>query len=124
MEIKRYDIVEYRSEPCRVMQVDYADETVYISGYHHWIGASDVKLLKSVTVPTFEIGDKVVIKPISAEDKYSYVAGWDDDMNGMMASQSGPYVIKDYFDVDDTYEINGFWFAAYHLELAPTYDIV
>lgn len=124
MEIKRYDIVEYRGEPCRVMQVDYADETVYISGYHHWISASDVKLLKSVTVPTFEIGDKVVIKPISAEDKYSYVAGWDDDMNGMMASQSGPYVIKDYFDVDDTYEINGFWFAPYHLELSLPYDIV
>ena len=124
MKIKRYDIVEYRGEPCRVMQVDYADETVYISGYHHWISASDVKLLESVTVPTFEIGDKVVIKPISAEDKYSYVAGWDDDMNGMMDSQSGPYVIKDYFEGDDTYEIDGFWFAAYHLELSLPYDIV
>ena len=123
MEIKRYDIVEFHGERHRVMYVDRRDDTIYISGYNRWIGIQDVQLLESVEIPIFKSGDEVVIKPIPTEEKVAYTTGWDDQMDDMVGNQY-THVIEDCFVEDGAYQINDIWFAAYHLESTPTYDIV
>lgn len=123
MDIKRYDIVEFYGERHRVMHIDRRDDTIYISSHNRWIGIQDVRLLESVTIPTFEIGDEVIIGPIPTEEQIAYGMGWDDSMSDMVGNQY-THVIEDCFVEDDAYQINDIWFAAYHLKPVPTYDIV
>lgn len=73
MKIKRYDIVEYCGMYCRVMNINYDDNDAKISPYG-WVDLPELKLLESVDVPIFDIGDEVLIHPIDADDYEEYAA--------------------------------------------------
>lgn len=123
MDIKRYDIVEFHGERYRVMYIDRRDDTIYISGYNRWIDIQDVQLLEPVTIPTFKVGDEVIIESIPIEEQIAYPMGWDSQMDDMVGDQY-IHVIEDGFVEDGSYQIDDIWFAAYHLKSVPTYDIV
>lgn len=123
MDIKRYDIVEFHGERYRVMYIDRRDDTIYISGYNRWIDIQDVQLLEPVTIPTFKVGDEVIIESIPIEEQIAYPMGWDSQMDDMVGDQY-THVIEDGFVEDGSYQIDDIWFATYHLKSVPTYDIV
>lgn len=121
MEIKQHDIVEYEGENYRVRRVDLSDNTIKLCG-HDWVPISDVTLVKSVVLPEFQVGDKVIIRPISTKEKLDYPCGWADGMGDMVGDNIHAISAHDPFD--NTYLIYDYWFCPYHLERIGDYDIV
>lgn len=76
MDIKQYDIVEFRGNPCRVMYISHEDNDLQISPYG-WVPQSNVKLLESTHIPTLNIGDEVIIHEIDDGDQNIILpTGW------------------------------------------------
>ena len=121
MEIKQYDIVGYKGENYRVRRVDLSDNTIRLCGYN-WVPISDVTLLKSVALPEFQVGDKVIIRPISTKEKSDYASGWSYGMDNMVGDNT--HTIRAHDPFDNTYLIYDYWFCPYHLERIGDYDIV
>lgn len=121
MEIKPYDIVEFNGERERVMRLHPYENEVHITSYG-WVDKSAVTLLKSIDVPTFEIGDEVFIKPIESGDCEEYSAGWKWEMDKFVNTQSTVIAVDDIARVCKL--ANGYWFANYHLENINNYDMI
>lgn len=121
MKIKRYDIVEYCGMYCRVMNINYDDNDAKISPYG-WVDLPELKLLESVDVPIFDIGDEVVIHEIDDGDRKYYSADWVDGMDELIGTTS---TIVNIDIREGTCRLeNGYWFCPYHLEKINDYDII
>lgn len=120
MDIKQYDIVEFRGNPCRVMDIDN-DDDILVSPYG-WVPLLDVKLLESVHIPTLNVGDEVFIHNIDPGDRIAYSADWVYGMDSLVNTRS---TIVD-IDIDEGICRlgNSYWFAPYHLEKIDDYDII
>ena len=127
MDIKVGDIVEYQGQKYRVLnRVNSSMKELQIFNSFHsaWTYESDVKLVESIQVPTFEIGDHVVVNDIPSCEKTASNGVWVSRMNSRIGdvfkvenyqnhSQHGPLALLD-----------GLWFRNYHLEKVEDYDIV
>ena len=131
MDIKTFDIVDVKGQRCRVMGAPTENGTIKVSLYGR-IELDDVTLVKSVTVPTFEVGDEVIIEPIPSDESYNYTYGWGGNMSDMMfrSEQYGTtYTVTEislskqgngfYYQLDDK-----FVFAPYHLKKVINYDLI
>lgn len=121
MEIKPYDIVEFEGERERVMRLHSYKNEARITSYG-WVNKSSLTLLEPFDNPIFNLGDKVLIKPIGYGDRDEYSAGWKWEMDAFINTQST------VVEVDNVQRVcklaNGYWFANYHLENINNYDIV
>ena len=127
MDIEVGDIVEYQGQKFRVLnRVNSSMKELQIFNSLHsvWTYESDVKLVESIQVPTFEIGDHVVVNDIPSCEKTASNGVWVSRMNSRIGdafrvenhqnhSQHGPLVLLD-----------GLWFRAYHLEKVEDFDII
>ena len=131
MDIKTFDIVCVKGRRCRVMQAPTEYGTVRVSLYGS-IALDDVNLVEPVTVPTFEVGDKVTIAQIPSYEQRNYTYGWRGEMSDMVlrSEQYGTeYAITEVslskqgngfcYRLDDKYV-----FAPYHLKKVVDYDFV
>ena len=127
MDIKVGDIVEYDGRQYRVLRCSSGFEKklhLFSDFSSALVYESDVKLVESIQVPTFEIGDHVVVNDIPSCEKTASNGVWVSRMNSRIGdvfrvenyqnhSQHGPLVLLD-----------GLWFRNYHLEKVEDYDIV
>ena len=131
MDIKTFDIVEVYGITCRVMGMSTKYGTVKASFYGD-VELNDVKLVESVIIPTFEVGDEVTIIPIPVNEQRNYPYGWGNNMSRMMnnAVQCGTtYTVTDVRSSKHgngfRYQLNDtFVFAPYHLKKVVDYDFV
>lgn len=123
MEIKDFDMVKCEGKIRRVMLSSSYDDEVYVSGCG-WVPRSDVKLVESTVVETFEPGDKVKIKDIPLAEMRDYPHLWKQGMTKMLLHEDRIYTISEKSHVCDRYKINNMWFAPYHLEKVNHFDIV
>ena len=120
MEIKQYDIVEYKGEPCRVMNTE--SQTFIKISPHGWVPIDEVHLVESVTVPIFGIGDSICINNIDQRDRDEYSATWLHSMDKLVNTAS---TIVDFDENEGIYLLaNSFWFVPYHLEKVDRYDMI
>lgn len=127
MTIKVGDIIEYQGQKYRVLNrinSSMKELQIFNSFGSAWVYEPDVKLVESIQVPTFEIGDHVVVNDIPSCEKTASNGVWVSRMNSRIGdvfrvenyqnhSQHGPLVLLD-----------GLWFRNYHLEKVEDYDIV
>ena len=131
MDIKTFDIVDFKGRHCRVMRAPMSDGNIKVSLYGE-VGLDEVNLVESVTLPTFEVGDKVTIAQIPSYEQRNYTYGWRGEMSGMVfrsAQYGTEYTITEvslskqdngfYYRLDDKYV-----FAPYHLQKVIDYDFV
>ena len=123
MEIKDFDMVECDGKIHRVMLSSSYDDEVYIAGCG-WVPRSDVKLVESTVVDTFEPGDKVKIKDIPLCEMRHYPHLWKEGMTKMLLHEDLIYTISEKSHICDRYKINNMWFAPYHLEKINHFDMV
>lgn len=131
MDVKTFDLVEAYGIPGRVMSVLNGRDTVKVSGIGN-IKVSAIKLVESVSIPTFEVGDKVTIASIPIDEQLSYTYGWNDRMSEMakQSYQNGTiYIVTKVWQSSENdgfyYKLNDeFVFAPYHLKKIVDYDIV
>ena len=127
MEIKNYDIVEYRGKLHRVMRRDNPSKKLKLSGTDKWIHESKVQLVESYQPKTFKVGDKVIVNQIPTSEKMQYTGGWIWEMDDVIDSKNICPVLS-YSKNSDIYELDfgfySFWFAAYHLDVVVDYDFV
>ena len=123
MEIKDFDMVECEGKIRRVMLSSSYDNEVYVAGYG-WVPRTDVKLVESTAVETFEPGDKVKIKDIPLAEMRDYPHLWKQGMTKMLLHEDRVHTISEKPHVCDRYKINNMWFAPYHLEKVNHFDIV
>lgn len=120
MTIKPFDIVTFNGDTYRIKSMDGKDKIRLIGG--PWVSECDVTLIESVTIPKFEIGDEVLIKPIPRIEKRDYPSTWTNGMGQMINGQV--YTIREHDALDNTYLIGHFGFVPYHLEKIEDYDII
>lgn len=131
MNIKTFDIVEVYGTTCRVMGMSTKYGTVKASFYGD-VELNDVKLVESVIIPNFEVGDEVTIMPIPVNEQRYYPYGWGNNMSRMMnnSTQCGTtYTVTDIRSSKHgngfRYQLNDtFVFAPYHLKKVDDYDFV
>lgn len=123
MEIKDFDMVEYEGKIRRVMLSLPDDDSVCIAQYG-WVPRSDVKLVESTIIETFEPGDKVKIKDIPLAEMRDYPHLWKKPMTKMLLHEDRVYTIGEKSHICDRYKINNMWFAPYHLEKINHFDMV
>lgn len=127
MDIKVGDIVDYDGRHYRVLRCsqrskkklhlfgDFSSALVY---------ESDVKLVKSVEVPTLKAGDTVIVNDIPSYEKTALNGVW----VGAMNSKIGKTFTVNKFINHDEYGplalLGDRWFRTYHLEKINDYDIV
>lgn len=131
MDIKTFDIVDFKGRRCRVMQAPREDGTVRVSIYGR-VELDKVNLVESVTLPTFEVGDEVTVIPIPGHEQRNYTYGWRGIMSDM-AFRSAQYgTTYTVTEVSSSKQGNGFYyrlddkyvFAPYHLKKVVDYDFV
>lgn len=121
MDIKPYDIVEFNGERERVMRLHSYKNEARITSYG-WVNKSALTLLEPFDNPIFNVGDKVLIKPIGYGDRDEYSAGWGWEMNELINTQS---TVTEVDDIERVCKLaNGYWFATYHLENLNEYDMI
>ena len=120
MTIKPFDIVEFNGDHYRIKCIDRKGNIRLVDG--PWVSECDITLIESVIVSAFEIGDEVLIKPISNIEKHDYPSTWITQMEQMTNGQV--YTIRQHDTLDNTYLIGHFWFAPYHLEKINDYDMI
>ena len=131
MDIKIFDIVDFKGRRCRVMRAPREDGTIRVSLYGT-IKLDDANLAESVSLPTFEVGDEVTIIPIPGHEQRNYTYGWRGIMSDMAfkSTQYGTtYTVTEvysskqgnglYYRLDDR-----FVFAPYHLKKVVDYDLI
>ena len=131
MKIKTFDLVEVNDIRGRVMSGPSQCGMVNVSGLGK-IGLSAVKLVESVSIPTFEVGDEVTVTQITIEEQLSYTYGWNHRMSKMMKLSALNGVTHTITNVQSSNEGNGFrykldgvfWFAPYHLRKVIDYDLI
>lgn len=123
MEIKNFDMVECEGKIRRVMFSSDDDDEVYVAGCG-WVPRTDVKLVESTVVETFEPGDKVKIKDIPLAEMRDYPHPWKKPMTKMLLHEDRVYTISEKSQICERYKINGMWFSPYHLEKVDNFDIV
>lgn len=131
MDIKTFDLVEVNGIPGRVMSVPTLGSTVKVSGLGP-VKLAAIKLVESVAIPTFEVGDKVTITPIPVDEQFSYTYGWNDIMSAIVKQSYQNGIIHTVTKVGPSSENNGFYykldnkfvFAPYHLKKVVDYDII
>ena len=75
MDIKTFDIVDFKGRRCRVMRAPMSNGNIKVSLYGE-VGLDEVNLVESVTLPTFEVGDEVTVIPIPGHEQRNYTYGW------------------------------------------------
>lgn len=123
MEIKNFDMVECEGKIRRVMFSSDDDDEVYVAGCG-WVPRTDVKLVESTVVETFEPGDKVKIKDIPLAEMRDYPHPWKKPMTKMLLHEDRVYTISEKSQICERYKINNMWFSPYHLEKVNNFDIV
>lgn len=123
MEIKNFDMVEYKGKVRRVMISSPHNNSLYLAGYG-WVPQDDIKLVESVVIETFAPGDKVKIKDIPLYEMRYYPHPWKKDMTKMLLHEDRVYTISEKSQICERYKINNMWFATYHLEKVVNFDIV
>ena len=131
MDIKTFDIVEVNGIPGRVMYAPDRFGTVKVSGLGE-VELSTVELVESVTIPTFEVGDEVIIDSIPVEEQNSYTYGWNGSMALMMKQSYQNGTVYTVTKVGSSSENNGLYyalddkyvFAPYHLKKVIDYDFI
>lgn len=131
MDIKTFDIVEFRGRRCRVMQAPRENGTIKVSLYGK-IKLDDANLVESVTLPTFEVGDKVTIAQIPSYEQRNYPYGWRGTMSDMVFRSEQYGTTYTITEVGSSKQGNGFCyrlddkyvFAPYHLKKAVDYDLI
>ena len=131
MDIKTFDIVDFKGHRCRVMKMPINDGDIKVSLCGN-VRLDDVKLVESVTIPTFEVGDEVTIIPIPGHEQRNYTYGWRGIMSDMAfrsAQYGTTYTVTEvgsskqgnglYYRLDDR-----FVFAPYHLKKIVDYDLI
>lgn len=123
MEIKNFDMVECEGKIRRVMFSSDDDDEVYVAGCG-WVPRTDVKLVESTVVETFEPGDKVKIKDIPLAEMRDYPHPWKKPMTKMLLHEDRVYTISEKSQICERYKINNMWVSPYHLEKVNNFDIV
>ena len=123
MEIKDFDMVECEGKIRRVMLSSPHDDNLFVAGCG-WVPRTDVKLVESTVVETFEPGDKVKIKDIPLAEMRDYPYPWKKPMTKMLLHEDRVYTIGEKSQICDRYKINNMWFAPYHLEKVNHFDMV
>lgn len=131
MDIKTFDIVDFKGRRCRVMQAPREDGNIKVSLYGE-VGLDEVNLVESVTLPTFEVGDEVTIIPIPGHEQRNYTYGWCGIMSDMAFTSAQYGTTYTVTEVSSSKQGNGFYyrlddkyvFAPYHLKKVVDYDFV
>lgn len=125
MDIKVGDIVEYKGNVVRLM-----------AAYEHRMsltnfglvadGLSNLKLLRSVSIPDIHPGDYVIVRDISQDDKRKYPFHWGPKREGCVVSGETYEVASQYYDENygNVAYVNGLWFQTYHLDPVSDFDII
>ena len=127
MDIKVGDIVRYQGRTYRVLnRVNSSMKELQIFGSFGgtWVYEPDVTLVESIQVPTFEIGDYVVINDIPSWEKAAGNGVWVSRMNSRIG---GVFKVEDYQNHNQhgpLVLLDGLWFRTYHLEKISDYDII
>ena len=132
MEIKPGDIVEYRGEQVRIMDI-----TNNQSGFREWlmlsnlgydavVSVNDVKLVESIPEPTIKDFDDVVIRDIPEGEKNCYGVGWGPDMDKLVASGTSHKITNIHYSYRFGWigTIGGYNFQLYHIEPANNFDMI
>ena len=131
MDIKTFDIVDFKGRRCRVMRAPMGNGNIEVSLYGE-VGLDEVNLVESVTLPTFEVGDEVTIIPIPGHEQRNYTYGWRGNMSDMAfrSAQYGmTYTVTEVHQSKQGnglyYQLDGkFVFAPYHLKKVVDYDLI
>lgn len=131
MDIKTFDIVDFKGHRCRVMKMPINDGDIKVSLCGN-VRLDDVNLVESVTIPTFEVGDEVTITSIPRDEQHYYTYGWGDNMSRMMSNSvrcgtiyTVTEVLVSQYGNGFKYRLNDtFIFAPYHLKKVVDYDMV
>lgn len=130
VKIKPGDIVRYRGEIVRVMELDTgASDFRFRLSHFGWIGNQSVnrlELVESIPNTTLKDGDEVVIRDISDDEKEEYGAHWVSGMDELALSSS-TFIVKNiqYSDyIGWIGRIGNYMFQLYHIEPVTNFDIV
>ena len=130
VKIKPGDIVRYRGEIVRVMELDTgASDFRFRLSHFGWIGNQSVnrlELVESILNTTLKDGDEVVIRDISDDEKEEYGAHWVSGMDELALSSS-TFIVKNiqYSDyIGWIGRIGNYMFQLYHIEHVTNFDIV
>lgn len=130
VKIKPGDIVRYRGEIVRVMELDTgASDFRFRLSHFGWIGNQSVnrlELVESIPNTTLKDGDEVVIRDISDDEKEEYGAHWVSGMDELALSSS-TFIVENiqYSDyIGWIGRIGNYMFQLYHIEPVTNFDIV
>lgn len=130
VKIKPGDIVRYRGEIVRVMELDTgASDFRFRLAHFGWIGnqaANRLELVESIPNTTLKDGDEVVIRDISDDEKEEYGAHWVSGMDELALSSS-TFIVENiqYSDyIGWIGRIGNYMFQLYHIEPVHNFDIV
>lgn len=120
MDIKQYDIVSYQDKLYRVVIPQHMINKGYILDMFGNVSSDDITVVESVTVPEFNVGDHVVIKPLSHEcDRDIYVPPYNPcDFVGAIGT------IEKINNMFGCLLDNGCWVNPYQLEKMQEYDMI
>lgn len=125
MHVKTGDIVRYRGKVQRLMMCG-----MHIFRLSHDGNIGDLyhnlELVKSVALPSLEVGDWVVINDISMYEKNTYVISWYSGCEEIVTSEKAHQIkeIRDTVVYGQVVKIDNYWFLPYHLTLTNGYDMI
>ena len=120
MEIKVGDLVSYQDTIVRVMNVSGGAVKLTRFGLVNF-DKSQIKLVKSVTIPKFKNNDLVIVRDIPDEEKRMYGCSWNDCMDRYIGKM---VQVRTHTRNKDRVQIEGWYFHTYHLEPVRDYDII
>lgn len=125
MHVKTGDIVRYRGKTQRLMmcgthifRLSHDGNIGYL--YHN------LELVKSVQLPSLEVGDWVVVDDIPMYEKNTYVTSWYSGCEEIVTSEKAHQIkeIRDTVVYGQVVKIDNYWFLPYHLTLTNGYDMI
>lgn len=125
MKMKVADLVEYKGEIVRVMNIK--DDRITLAKFGEIRKDDDtIKLVESVILPKLQKGDRVIVHDIPESEKHTYGCFWSNHMEHIVGEVA---TVRDLHSTDGIVKIGGWNFYTYHLEpvnprLTNNYDMV
>lgn len=112
MKMKVADLVEYKGEIVRVMNIK--DDRITLAKFGEIRKDDDtIKLIESVTLPKLQKGDLVRVCDIPESEKHDYGCFWSDHMNNLIGHI---VTVRQLQSTNEIVKIGGWNFHTYHLK--------